>query len=78
VKIYDVLAQYPAPKHPEFEEEAILYRDIVCKNDKQAIERAEEQHRQAGRRFKDVEFRVSSSKTILCATLIQEALHGIV
>jgi hypothetical protein len=73
MKIFDVIARYPLPGDEQLDANAPIYRGIACDNDDQAIAKAANLHRAAGRTFAGAEFRVSSSKTVLCPTALLEA-----
>lgn len=73
MKLFDVIARYPLPGDEQLDANAPIYRDIVCDTDAQAIAKANNLHRAARRTFAGTEFRVSSSKTVLCPTALLEA-----
>jgi hypothetical protein len=73
MKIYDVLALYPAPEGTPVEQRAIQYSGIAGRDENEAITAAWGRHAAAGLRFKDVEFRVAACKTVLCPTALPEA-----
>lgn len=73
MKICEVIARYPLPGDEKFDASAPVYRDIVCENEAQAIAQAQSLHLDAGRRFAGTQFKVLSSKIVLCPTALPEA-----
>lgn len=72
MRIYEVLALYPAPEGTPVHERAVEYSGIVANTDDAAIAVAKDRHMQAGLRLKDVEFQVSDFRTVLCPTALVE------
>jgi len=73
MKLYDVLALYPAPAGTPVEDRAVLYSNIACETDAAAIAVAKDRHMNNGLRMSGVEFRVAASRIVLCPTELPEA-----
>jgi hypothetical protein len=72
MRIYEVLALYPAPEGTPVQERAVEYSSLVANTDEAAIAAAKDRHMKAGLRLKDVEFKVSDFRTVLCPTALTE------